>query len=168
MDPAQFFAASRLVIVAGKGGVGKTTVAAALARAAALSGLSSLIVEIEGKSGLTSIFGREPLDYEEIELSSGGGPEGAADIRGRTITADEALYEYLRDHGLHRLSRRLMQSGLLDVAATAAPGIKDILILGKVKQLEQKHQADLIVLDAPAAGHAISCLLYTSPSPRDS
>ena len=70
--------------MAGKGGVGKTTVTAALARAAALSGLSSLIVEIEGKSGLTSIFGREPLDYEEIELSSGGGPEGAADIRART------------------------------------------------------------------------------------
>ena len=62
MDPAQFFAASRLVIVAGKGGVGKTTVSAALARAAARSGLSTLIVEVEGKSGLASLFGREPLD----------------------------------------------------------------------------------------------------------
>lgn len=146
--------------MAGKGGVGKTTVAAALARAAALSGLSSLIIEIEGKSGLASIFGREPLDYDELELSSGGGPEGAADIRGRTLTADEALYEYLRDHGLNRLSRRLMQSGLLDVAATAAPGIKDILVLGKVKQLERdESRAELIVLDAPAAGHAITFLL---------
>ena len=146
--------------MAGKGGVGKTTVTAALARAAALSGLSALIIEIEGKTGLTSIFGREPLDYEEIELSPGGGPEGVADIRGRTITADEALYEYLRDHGLNRLSRRLMQSGLLDVAATAAPGIKDILVLGKVKQLERaEDHADLIVLDAPAAGHAITFLL---------
>jgi len=64
VDPAQFFAASRLVIVAGKGGVGKTTVTAALARAAARTGLSTLIIEVEGKSGLASVFGREPLSYD--------------------------------------------------------------------------------------------------------
>ena len=57
MDPAQFFAASRLVIVAGKGGVGKTTVSATLARAAAHQGLSTLIVEVEGKSGLSAMYG---------------------------------------------------------------------------------------------------------------
>src|SRR6476659_6376709 len=159
VDPAQFFAASRLVIVAGKGGVGKTTVSAALARAAARSGLSTLIVEVEGKSGLASLFGREPLTYDEITLSPGGGPEGAADVRGRTLTPDDALLEYLRDHGMSRISRRLASSGALDVVATAAPGIKDILILGKVKQLERAKAADLIVLDAPAAGHAITFLL---------
>ena len=151
MDPAQFFAASRLVIVAGKGGVGKTTVTAALARAAADNGLSTLIVEVEGKSGLASVFGREPLSYEEIELADG--------IRGRTLTPDDALLEYLRDHGMSRISKRLASSGALDVVATAAPGIKDILILGKVKQLERAKTADLIVLDAPAAGHAITFLL---------
>ncbi len=145
--------------MAGKGGVGKTTVTAALARAAALTGLSTLIVDVEGKSGLSTVFGREPLDYDEVELSSGGGVEGAADIRGRSVTADDALYEYLRDHGLSRLSKRLLSSGLLDVAATAAPGIKDILVLGKVKQLERAETADLLVLDAPAAGHAITFLL---------
>jgi anion-transporting ArsA/GET3 family ATPase len=157
VDPAQFFAASRLVIVAGKGGVGKTTVTAALARAAALTGLSTLIIEVEGKSGLAAVFGREPLSYEEIELS----PErkDAADIRGRTLTPDDALLEYLRDHGLQRISKRLANSGALDVVSTAAPGIKDILILGKVKQLERMGVADLIVLDAPAAGHAITFLL---------
>ncbi|HEX2383899.1 MAG TPA: ArsA-related P-loop ATPase, partial [Acidimicrobiales bacterium] len=159
MDPAQFFAASRLVIVAGKGGVGKTTVSAALARAAARSGLSTLIVEVEGKSGLASLFGREPLTYEEVTLSPGGGPEGAADIRGRTLTPDDALLEYLRDHGMSRISRRLVSSGALDVVATAAPGIKDILILGKVKQLERTGKVDLLILDAPAAGHAITFLL---------
>jgi anion-transporting ArsA/GET3 family ATPase len=159
VDPAQFFAASRLVIVAGKGGVGKTTVTAALARAAALSGLSTLIVEVEGKSGLAALFGREPLTYEEITLSPGGGPEGAADIRGRTLTPDDALLEYLRDHGMSRISRRLASSGALDIVSTAVPGIKDILILGKVKQLERARAADLIVLDAPAAGHAITFLL---------
>jgi hypothetical protein len=159
VDPAQFFAASRLVIVAGKGGVGKTTVSAALARAAARSGLSTLIVEVEGKSGLASLFGREPLTYEEVTLSRGGGPEGAADIRGRTLTPDDALLEYLRDHGMSRISRRLVSSGALDVVATAAPGIKDILILGKVKQLERTGKVDLLILDAPAAGHAITFLL---------
>jgi anion-transporting ArsA/GET3 family ATPase len=159
VDPAQFFAASRLVIVAGKGGVGKTTVTAGLARAAARSGLSTLIIEVEGKSGLAALFGREPLTYEEITLSSGGGPAGAADVRGRTLTPDDALLEYLRDHGMSRISKRLVSSGALDVVATAAPGIKDILILGKVKQLERTGNADLLILDAPAAGHAITFLL---------
>ncbi len=76
----------------------------------------------------------------------------------RTLTPDDALIEYLEDHGMSRVSRRLASSGAVDMVATAAPGIKDILILGKVKQLEQLGAADLIVLDAPAAGHAISFL----------
>lgn len=158
VDPEQFFAASRLVIVAGKGGVGKTTVSATLARAAALAGLSTLIVEVEGKSGLPGMFGQGELGYDEVVLSPGGGPDGAADVRARTLTADAALLEYLRDHGLSRISKRLVSSGALDVVATAAPGIKDILLLGKVKQLEREGVADLIVLDAPAAGHAITFL----------
>jgi anion-transporting ArsA/GET3 family ATPase len=160
LDPARYFAASRLVIVAGKGGVGKTTVSAALARAAALVGLSTLVVEVEGRSGLPAMFGRSELGYDEIVLSPGGSVEGvtAGDVRARTITPDEALLEYLRDHGLSRISKRLVSSGALDVVATAAPGIKDILLLGKVKQLERAETADLIVLDAPAAGHAITFL----------
>ena len=158
MDPGQFFAASRVVIVAGKGGVGKTTVSAALARAAATTGLSALIVEVEGKSGLSTLFGQPPFDYEEVVLSPGGGPDGAADVTARTLTPDDALIEYLQDHGLSRISKRLVSTGAVDMVATAAPGIKDILVLGKVKQLEQRRAADLIVLDAPAAGHAISFL----------
>jgi anion-transporting ArsA/GET3 family ATPase len=158
LDPAQFFAASRVLIVAGKGGVGKTTVSAALARAAALAGLSTLIVEVEGKSGLAGLFNQPPLDYEEVVLAPGGGPSGAADVRARTLTPDDALVEYLETHGMSRISRRLASAGAMDVVATAAPGIKDILILGKVKQLERGKAADLIVLDAPAAGHAITFL----------
>jgi Anion-transporting ATPase len=158
VDPEQFFGASRLVIVAGKGGVGKTTVSATLARAAALAGLSTLVIEVEGGSGLPALFGQGELGYDEAVLSPGGGPDGAADVRARTLTPDAALLEYLRDHGLSRLSKRLVSSGALDVVATAAPGIKDILLLGKVKQLERAGTADLIVLDAPAAGHAITFL----------
>jgi len=150
LDPATFFAASRVVIVAGKGGVGKTTVSAALAQAAAREGLRALIVEVEGKSGLARMFGADELGYHERSL--------AHDVRARTLTSDEAMLEYLESHGLSRVARRLVASGAIDTLATAAPGIKDILVLGKVKQLERDGVADLIVLDAPAAGHAITFL----------
>ena len=150
MDLERFCSASRIVIVAGKGGVGKTTVTAALATAATRTGMSVLIVEVEGKSGLAACFDRPPLTYEEQELRPG--------LRARTLTPDEALLEYLEDHGMRRISRRLTASGALDVVSTAVPGMKDILVLGKVKALERADAADLIVLDAPAAGHAISFL----------
>jgi len=70
-----------------------------------------------------------------------------------------ALVEYLEEHGLRRISKRLVKGSLVEVVSTAAPGIKDILILGKVKQLERAGVADLILLDAPAAGHAVSFLM---------
>lgn len=162
MDPAQYFAASRLVIVAGKGGVGKTTVSAALARAASLTGLSSLIIEVEGKSGLSSMFDRPAFSYEEVTLHDGDPAGGQGSIRARTLTPDDALLEYLEDAGMSRISRRLVSSGALDMVATAVPGIRDILVLGKVKQLERARPADLLVLDAPAAGHAISFLQSAS------
>lgn len=151
MDLERFCAASRVVIVAGKGGVGKTTVTAALATAAARTGMSVLIVEVEGKSGLAACFGEAPLTYEEAELRPG--------VRARTLTPDDALLEYLDAHGMRRISKRLTRSGALDVVATAVPGMRDILVLGKVKQLEQARVADLILIDAPAAGHAVSFLL---------
>jgi anion-transporting ArsA/GET3 family ATPase len=120
-------------------------------------GLSTLIVEVEGKSGLASMFDAGELSYRETVLHPGGA--GAAEVRARTLTPDDALLEYLVDHGLRRISKRLVRSGALDVVATAAPGIRDILVLGKVKQLERAGAADLIVLDAPAAGHAITFLM---------
>ncbi len=160
-DP--FFTASRVVIVAGKGGVGKTTVTAALALAAARQGLRPLIVELEGKSGLASMFGREPLDYEEVVLADGAAT-GGGEVRARTLTPDDALIEYLDDAGLGRLSKRLVSSGVVDMVSTAVPGLRDIVVLGKVKQIEQRMASrdpeapDLIVIDAPAAGHAITFL----------
>ena len=163
MNPTEYFAASRLLIVAGKGGVGKTVVTAALARAASMVGRSALVVEVEGKSGLPQMFGQATpgqrgLSYDEQVLRKGGGPHGSADVSARTITPDAALLEYLADHGLSRISKRLVSSGALDVVATAAPGIRDILVLGKVKQLQRASAADVIVLDTPAAGHAITFL----------
>jgi len=151
MDVSQFCSATRLLIVAGKGGVGKTTVTAALARMAARAGLKALIVEVEGKSGIGNVFGHdELLGYEEVTLGER--------LRARTLTPDDALLEYLEEHGMKRVSKRLASSGALDVVSTAVPGIKDILVLGKVKQLERAAAADVIVLDAPAAGHAVTFL----------
>lgn len=154
MELAEFCSTSHLFIVAGKGGVGKTTVSAALAAAAASSGLSVLIIEVEGKSGLSSMFDRPSLTYDEGALGDR--------IAARTLTPDAALVDYLVSHGLKRISKRLVSSGALDVVATAVPGMRDILVLGKVKSIEESRAADVIILDAPAAGHAVSFLL----SPR--
>ncbi len=150
MELAHFCSTSRVVIVAGKGGVGKTTVTATLAVAAARAGRNVLIVEVEGKSGLATAFNRPALGYEEQDLAPG--------IRGRTLTPDAALRDWLEGNGLKRVSKRLVQTGALDVIATAVPGMKDILVLGKVKGLEQSRDADLIIVDAPAAGHALTFL----------
>jgi anion-transporting ArsA/GET3 family ATPase len=159
MDVGTFCAQSHVLVVAGKGGVGKTTMSATLARMASQNGLSVLIVELEGKSGITGAFGlTEDLGYEEVELQPADSALDQASIRARRITPDDALVEYLIDHGLKRVSKRLVSSGVVDVVSTAIPGIRDVLVLGKVKQLERDQVADLIVVDAPATGHAITFL----------
>src|SRR5579871_4589526 len=119
MDVETFCAQSNVLIVAGKGGVGKTTMTAALAWMAADAGLSVLIVELEGKSGITGAFGvGGDLGYDEVALPV----PGTGSVRARRITPDDALVEYLDDHGLKRVSKRLANSGLIDVVATAIPG----------------------------------------------
>lgn len=156
MRPREFFTASGVIIVAGKGGVGKTTVTAALAVAASEAGLRTLVVEVEGKDGMTSMFETGGLSYESLELVRAA--EAHAGVHARTLTPDDALVDYLSSRGLQRISNRLVSSGLLDIVATAVPGIRDILVLGKIKQLERSGEHDLILLDAPAAGHAITFL----------
>lgn len=136
----QFFNAARLVVVAGKGGVGKTTVTAVLAHTAARAGLRVLAVELEGKPVLADLLAETTVEV-------------------MTITAPDALADYLDAHGLKRVAKRLATSGIIDVVATAAPGIDDIVVLGKLKQLERLDTHDLIVVDGPAAGHAITFLL---------
>ena len=170
MDVAAWCSQSRVWVVAGKGGVGKTTIAAVLGATAAAAGLSVLVIELEGKHGLGAIFGRKgPVGYHAVALrglgpddpgSVGKPPPGA--IWARRLTPDDALLEYLADHGLQRVSRRLVSSGVLDVVATAIPGIRDVLVLGKVKQLERAGIADMVILDAPATGHAVTFLTSAS------
>ena len=159
VDQLTFFTASRIVIVAGKGGVGKTTVSAGLAMAAAQVGLRVLFVELDEKPGAERIFGcSKPLGYDSTEIDFVDPQNGGGQLSARRITARAALGDYLDSHGLGRISRRLINNGILDIIATAAPGIDDLLVLGKIKALEQEHVADLIVVDGPAAGHAVSML----------
>src|SRR6188474_671300 len=128
--------ASRVTIVAGKGGVGKTTVTAVLARADD-AGLRVLVVELDGKPVLADLVHGLPCD---------------------AIGASAALEEYLREHGFGRVAKRLSASGVIDVVATAAPGIDDIVVLGKIKQLERSGDWDVVLVDGPAAGHAVTFL----------
>ena len=86
----------------------------------------------------------------------------AGSVRARTITPDDALLEYLADHGLGRVSKRLMATGIVDLVAGAIPGIKDILVLGKIKQIERTRLADVILVDAPATGHTLTFLSSAS------
>ena len=128
---------TRLVIVAGKGGVGKTTVSAVLARAAANSGRRVLLVELDGKPALAGL-----ADHVEV----------------RSISAADALEEYLHEHGFRMIAKRLATTGVIDVVGTAAPGIDDLVVLGKLKQLDRSGEWDMIVVDGPAAGHAVTFL----------
>ena len=155
MDPGQFFASSRILIVAGKGGVGKTAASAALALAAARTGLTVLVVEVAGRLDSAPMFGVDPQGYDEqtVYHASNTGP-----IRCRSITPDAALVDWLSSHGFTRAVRRMSRSGLLEIVATATPGIKELLVLGQIKHLEQSRVADLIIVDAPAAGHALNFL----------
>jgi anion-transporting ArsA/GET3 family ATPase len=171
MDIRSFCSQSRVVIVAGKGGVGKTTMVAALAHLAAGAGLSVLVIELEGRPGVSTAFGGVGgFDYAGQVLHAAGATDlgdGPVDessvippgtVRARTITPDDALLEYLDDHGMRRFSKRLLSSGVIDIVAGAIPGIRDILVLGKIKQIEQRRVADLVLVDAPATGHTMTFL----------
>lgn len=137
MEARQFLAESRILIVAGKGGVGKSTVAAALARLGASCGLRVALVETDGKPLLPGV----PDAVTTTALQPG-----------------QALSDYLSTHGLARITRQLVTSGITDLVASAAPGIDDLLILGKVKHMEREDGHQLIVVDGPAAGHAVDML----------
>jgi anion-transporting ArsA/GET3 family ATPase len=145
-----FFRDGRLLIVAGKGGVGKTTVAAVTATAAGQAGLRTLLVGVDDSSGAASLFGTDPID----ELPRTVRPN----VTVRRITPDQALLEWLQDKRLGRLADRMVKNGMLDIIATAVPGIRDILVLGRIKALVNEGKYDLIVVDGPASGHAITFL----------
>ena len=101
-DGELWFEPYRLVVVAGKGGVGKTTVAASLARAAAAAGRSVLVIDTEGKRGLAAALGADELRYAPRQVVPPS--DASAEVTGRSIRPERALRDYLDSHGLRRVS----------------------------------------------------------------
>lgn len=142
----------RLSIISGKGGVGKTTLAAVLGIVLSKEGRRTLVAEVEGKDTLATMFGAPPLTTQPAEL--------ADSLWGMKITPEESLEEYF-DVQLHmkRIAKPLINSQLVDYVTHSAPGLRDILMLGKVWYAAVKRRDfDHIVLDTAAAGHAVSML----------
>ncbi|GCD89837.1 ATPase [Nocardioides sp. LS1] len=152
----------RLHVVTGKGGTGKSTVAAALALALASHGRNVLLCEVEGRQGIARMFDVDPLPYEERRLATGlKGPDGTpGTVHALHIDAESALLEYLSMYyKLGRAGRALDRFGVIEFATTIAPGVRDVLLTGKVFEAAQRNsrnkkaiQYDAVVLDAPPTG----------------
>jgi anion-transporting ArsA/GET3 family ATPase len=145
----------RLHVVTGKGGTGKTTVAAALALALASDGRTVLLVETEGRQGIAQLFDAPPLPYEErrVAVTRGGG-----EVKALAIDVEEALLDYLdMFYNLRRAGRALRKMGAIDFATAIAPGLRDVLLTGKIKEaVTRRHDGrpvyDAVVVDAPPTG----------------
>ncbi len=123
----------RVLVIVGKGGTGRTTVARILADIGTRAG--KRVAVIAGTSGTYYLAKEDPL----LSFSS--------------LEPGEVLISYLNEHGLGQLGRRLSSTGLASIISTAIPGIADLLVLAKIKQMEKSQAADLIIFDAPASGH---------------
>lgn len=156
----------RLHVVTGKGGTGKTTVAAALALALAHRGRKILLIEAEGRQGIARIFDRPPLPYEERKIAIGPGEAGdgrdpGGDVYALAIDPEGALLDYLQMfYNMRGIGSALNKLGMVDFATTIAPGLTDVLITGKATEATRRKQPgspsgfvyDAIVLDAPPTG----------------
>ena len=148
----------RLHVVTGKGGTGKTTVAASLALALASTGKTVLLCEVEERQGIAQLFDVPPLPYEERRIAIG--PNNRGDVYALVIDIESALLEYLAMYyRLGRAGRALEKFGVIDFATTVAPGLRDVLLTGKVYEAAHRNRRtknarhyDAIVLDAPPTG----------------
>ncbi|MBD2759881.1 AAA family ATPase [Yimella sp. cx-573] len=152
--------ATRLHIVTGKGGTGKTTVASALALALAEQGKQVLLAEVEGRQGISQAFDVPPLGEVETRVARTAN-DGA--VWGLSVDAKAALLEYLQMYYKLGMARGMLERfGVIDFATTIAPGVRDVLLIGKVYEAVRRRASrrgvhhdqiyDVIVLDAPPTG----------------
>ena len=141
----------RLVFVTGKGGVGKTTVAAALAQLAAEHGKRVLACEVDAKGDLSSLFEAAPTAFAEREIAPG--------VFAMSMDTEASLREYLKlNLKIPVVGRIGPLAKAFDFVATAAPGVREILTVGKLCYEVREGHYDHVVVDAPATGHIVSQL----------
>ena len=161
--PSPDFPQVRLHIVTGKGGTGKSTVAASLALGLASTRSNVLLCEVEGRQGIARMFDVEPLPYAERRIATGlPGPDGERGgvVHALHIDPESALLEYLSMYyKLGRAGKALDRFGVVEFATTIAPGVRDVLLTGKVYESTKRNARnknaityDAVVLDAPPTG----------------
>ena len=146
----------RLHFVTGKGGTGKSTIAAALALTLAAGGRKVLLVEVEGRQGIAQLFDVPPLPYQEIKIATA---EGGGQVNALAIDIEAAFLEYLDVfYNLGIAGRAMRRIGAIEFATTIAPGLRDVLLTGKIKESVARVDKnrlpvyDAIVVDAPPTG----------------
>ena len=141
----------RLIFVTGKGGVGKTSIAAALGQLAASRGRRTLLCEVDAKGNLAGAFETGPTEFREREI--------APRLWAMSMDTEASLKEYLSlQLKLPLLSRIGPLARTFDFVANAAPGVKEILVVGKLAYEVREEHYDLVVVDASASGHIVGQL----------
>jgi anion-transporting ArsA/GET3 family ATPase len=150
-DPPADLLDRRLLFVTGKGGVGKTSIAAALGSLAASLGRRTLLCEVDAKGDLAAAFETAPTEFRQREIAPG--------LWAMTMDTEASLKEYLRVQlKLPLLARLGPLARTFDFVANAAPGVKEILTVGKLCYEVRERHHDLVVVDAPASGHIVGQL----------
>lgn len=157
---------ARLHFVSGKGGTGKTTIAAALAIALASEGKKVLLVEVEGRQGIAQLFDVPPLPPTDQKVAAA---EGEGGVWALSIDIEYALLEYLdMFYNLGFAGRAIKKVGAIDFVTTVAPGLRDVVITGKIKERaiatdkQGRLLYDVIVIDSPPTGRIGNFLDVTS------
>ncbi|HTY29310.1 MAG TPA: ArsA-related P-loop ATPase, partial [Mycobacterium sp.] len=147
---------ARLHFVTGKGGTGKSTIAASLALALAAGGRKVLLVEVEGRQGIAQLFDVPPLPYQEVKIATA---EGGGQVNALAIDIEAAFMEYLdMFYSLGLAGRAMRRIGAIEFATTIAPGLRDVLLTGKIKESVVRSGKsrvpvyDAVVVDSPPTG----------------